>query len=182
MRAFLADWWWVLSFGALSLIVIVHRYRKRPRFPAPQDARSFGAVRVLRADELRPYFGTYVPRFTDLMGLALLAGWFALLVGVVVWSFTDKLAVPVASAAAFGLVAIAAMVLDARSVRIIGPNHIAFESPISRFSWSVPLDMVQQCDLVPGKPHPRLRVHTTQSSFTLPLTTELWSALSGRAA
>ena len=91
------------------------------------------------------------------------------------FSFGDvPVVVPMAGIA---VVLAAAAIVDTRSVRILGPQFIAFESPLRAFSWSIPISEVIQADLVRGRPHNRLRVIAQSGTRSLPLTWELWRKL-----
>ena len=181
MRGFISDWWWAIGCGVLMVLLFVYRLRTRSRFEVPKDARSFGAVHVFRPDDLAAYFGRYAPRFMELAVFIFFVLWFGIVIGLVVWdSGGTRMAIMLSLAVAV-FTGILAVFVDARSVRVIGPDRIAFESPLPMFSWSVPISQITQCDLVPGRPHARLRVHSRSGSFSLPLTNELWKLLSRRA-
>jgi hypothetical protein len=140
-------------------------------------AHGFAAIRVLYPDELKPFFGVYLPERADLMGYAFIAvfvsvvGVFIFAVTVPVWA-TTLIAITIATAAS------AAAYAESRSKRVIGPDVIAYVSVFRRLSWSLPLLEVTRCEVVPGSPTPRLRVYTRHGSRLLPLTNELWRALS----
>jgi hypothetical protein len=177
MADFIRQWWWWVGLGIALIATVFIARRSRGTRQQPADARSFAAVRVFTRDELRPYFGTYAPRLADLVTYLFLV---ILLVAISAVALFDLVPRTTwwGSVVAAALVGCFAGVLDLQSKRIMGPDRIAFDSPVPPMSWSVPLSKVSQCDLVPGRPHPRLRVHSDIGSFSLPLTNELWSVLS----
>jgi hypothetical protein len=170
--------WWLISLVVVAVFFAgIRGYRARHRPATSSNSISFATIRTLRPDELRPYFGVYRAGRAEIFSAGFLLAWLGLLAFIVTASFRTGAAVSITAVVIVVSVAAVAVVLDFTCKRVIGPDRIAFESPISSMSWSVPLSDVRQCDLVPGKPHNRLRVHAGSGSFTLPLTAELWSAL-----
>ena len=170
---------WLLgaAFAALGVLLAIRRSRRAQLHET--RPHGFAAIRVLLPHELVPYFGVYAPARADLVGYAVMAAWFWALVtlasvGMFMLPTWTIVLISVATAAAGS----AAVHAESRSKRIIGPNAIAYESPLQLFSWSVPLLEVTQCEVVPGSPNPRLRVCTRQRSRQLPLTAGLWKELS----
>jgi hypothetical protein len=173
VKDFLREYWWYLSAVVFGAGFFTYQSRKAKRMPPrPSNARSFAAVRSFRPDELRPLFGVYSAGRND---LAFFVYQLLLFVGVTAAitfaNLSHLLAIAATATAALG--AFALLRAEWTSKRIVGPDVIAFVSPVRRLSWSVPLTSVIQCDLVPGSPHHRLRVHTDAGSFTLPLTADL---------
>ena len=165
------------AFAVLAALFAIWRAR-RPKLRETRP-HGFAAIRVLLPGQLVPYFGVYAPARADLAGYAAMAVWFwALLTaasfGMFMLPARAVVLIPVVTAALGGFVVYA----ESRSTRTIGPNVIAYHSFFRSLSWSVPLLEVTQCEVVPGKPQPRLRVCTRQRSRLLPLTAGLWEQLS----
>ena len=168
---------WLLG-AAFAIVAALLAFRRSRRVQLHETRpHGFAAIRVLFPDELVPYFGVYAPARADLVGYAVMVAWLAGLALIGSLFTLPVWAVPLVVAAAAGL-GIAAAYAESRSRRVLGPNVIAYESVIRRFSWSLPLLEVTRCEVVPGSPTPRLRVYTRHGSRLLPLTAELWRALS----
>jgi hypothetical protein len=151
--------------------------RRARRLKHETRHHGFAAIRVLYPEELKPYFGVYAPAHADLIGYAYVVI-FVTTLGAFVFAYTVPAWVVVLICTGIAAVASAAAFAEARSRRVIGPEVIAYQSYFRRFSWSLPLLEVTRCEVVPGRPNPRLRVYTRQGSRLLPLTVELWRALS----
>lgn len=178
MRAFLLDYWWLI-LGALlaATFALVRRRGAEPRSSGTLPTVSFAAVRAYSVSELRPFFGVYLPTWREHLGYLVLVAWFGGMTALVV--YTNEVPAWVVWLAAIGaaLVAGLAAYVDARSRRVLGPDRIAFISPVPFFSWVVPLSEVVQCDLVPGQPYNRLRVVSRSATRSLPVPLNLWNAL-----
>jgi hypothetical protein len=126
--------------------VFLGRLRRVIASPFMQSGRARPATAMhFTVDDLRPLFGTYRTSRADSLPPVILATAVAALVahnlslgggGV----FVIALIVAAVSTVLMGL--------ERRSVRIIGPDRIAFVSPIGSWPWSVPMAEVRHCELV----------------------------------
>ena len=179
MRQFLQEYWWYL-FGFAALAVFIGVQERRDRFVRQSSTvlpRSFGAIRGLTTDDLRPFFGTYLPSARDKFAYAVVVAFLAALAAAIAYSIDQRTSVVVVSVAGIIAIAIFVVSVDARTERVIGPSSISYKSPFSVFSWSVPLSEILQCDLIPGGPVNRLRLILRTGNRVLPLTSELWRKL-----
>lgn len=123
------------------------------------------------------HFGTYHATADDLRSYAAV-GAFVVFTSFLIASSLFSNALLIATIVTATVIAATfAIVLEAKSVRILSPEEIAFRSPFSRLSWSVPFADVQRFELERGRPHHRLRVFTARRSYSMPLTAEMWRAL-----
>jgi len=68
--------------------------------------------------------------------------------------------------------------LNVNTVRIVGPDGIGIRSPIDRFSWQIPTNDVERCQLVQASPHCKLRIIKKDGSAkSIPVTRDLWNAV-----
>jgi glucan phosphoethanolaminetransferase (alkaline phosphatase superfamily) len=80
-------------------------------------------------------------------------------------------------ASVIAAIILAAALIDLRSASIPGPESFSFVSPLSVFSWTIPLAEIVQADLVRARPHNRLNIISRTRSRSLPLTWDLWRKL-----
>ncbi len=142
------------------------------RFPSGR------AVKVFTPDDLRPYFGTYGPEAGEWVQFGIAALILSCLLFATGYVFTKALGASLlpclASGTAFACLALAALVVQARSVIVLGSDGISFVSPISRLSWSIPMRDVTFCELVSGGRALALRIRTNSGrSRTLNPTSRL---------
>src|SRR5258708_24310079 len=177
MITFLRDHWWAISGVVLATFVAVTNTRRQRRDQRPSNARDLASVRIFSPQELKPYFGTYLPTMRELPRFAF---FFCVLTGIAIllpWSFDLSSTLVWAAGITWAIAALVGIQMERTSLRILGPDRIALEAPLRLFSWSVPMRLVERCDLVPGRPTGRLRVHHAGGTHSLPLTRELWEAL-----
>lgn len=146
------------------LFLLVNRLRTSDRSSVAK-ARSFAAVATFTVAELRPYFATYYPTSRELPRFIFFLAWMTGLPIVITTAAQAPILVRILVPAGPAVLALVAIVVERRSARVLGPERIAFETPVRRLSWSVPLDLVQQCDLVPGQPTARLYVHCVGATY-----------------
>ncbi len=169
---------YLLLVGVL-VVVFATYWRSKKVSGLRKEARDhgFAAVRVLYPEELRPYFGVYAPGLSELVGVCFIGAWFVALLFLAFVLTAPTWATALACTAGALVVAVAGYA-ESRSRCVIGPDAISYVSVLRALSWSVPLGQVSRCEVVPGKPHNRLRVCTSSGNRLLPLTSELWKALS----
>ncbi len=168
---------WLLATAVALAAFGFSLWRSRRARYHETRTHGFAAIRVLYPDELKPFFGVYLPERADLMGYAFTVV-FVSVVGVFIFAYTVPAWATALIAIAIATAASAAGYAESRSKRVIGPDVIAYVSVFPGFSWSLPLLEVTRCEVVPGSPTPRLRVFTRHGSHLLPLTAELWRVLS----
>ncbi len=169
-----------LLFVVASLVAaafFLFRLRRARTLKSETRPHGFAAIRVLYPDELKPYFGVYVPGRAELIGYSYMVVLVSV-VGVFIFAYTVPSWVVALIGIAIAAVASAAAYAESHSRRVIGPDVIAYLSPFQSLSWSLPLLEVTRCEVVPGSPSPRLRVCTRKGSRLLPLTVELYRVLS----
>jgi hypothetical protein len=168
---------WLLG-AAFALLAALLAFRGSRRVQLRETRpHGFAAVRVLFPNELTSYFGVYTPGRADLFGFAFVVVWLSALASLASFFTLPPFGATLVSVAVMALVG-ATVYAESRSSRVIGPERVAYVSPCRFLSWSLPLVEVVRCEVVPGSPTPRLRVYTRQGSRSLPLTVELWRALS----
>jgi hypothetical protein len=178
VTTFLRDYWWLLIGASLGIAMVAINFRRASaQRQGTISPVSYAAIRAYSVAELQPYFGTYVAGWREYAGYGVLAAFYAML-GFVIAMASDASSLLATCSGVLGAsVAAAAAWVDGRSLRVIGPDAISFESPLRMLSWTVPLSAVSQCDLVPGQPYNRMRVISAGGTHWLPLPQEIWEAL-----
>jgi len=68
--------------------------------------------------------------------------------------------------------------MQVNTVRIVGPDSFGVKSPIDQFSWQVPVEEIERCQLIQASPHNKLRIIKKDGSAkSLPVTRVLWDSI-----
>jgi hypothetical protein len=143
--------------------------------------RSIGEIRSLTPSEMQPIFGLYRQSLSGALKELLFQ---ALLMAAITFIAAASslppgwriVALPLAilMAGLFGV----GIWMQVKTVRIVGPDDIGVQSPIDRFSWQVPVDEIERCQLIQASPHNKLRIIKKDGSArSLPVTRDLWDSI-----